>query len=382
MGPTLLPNFGAEEGRRREALAAAPILEEVAALWLVIFGADAGLLGTQSSPPWPEALGPRPAQPAFPWLEHRSRGVSWLSTRPAWDELREAGAAPAMPPPAVVERVHDKGFALEVAREHGLTPTCLEGHLELLSSQDLSTGVATGRIAEWLARLPPWVHGSWTIKPRLGSSGRGRIGGRDADSIEVRSRLSASALARLAARGGAICEPWLSRCSDLSTQLHISRAGAVELLGTTRQILSPAGGYLGNCGLLDPEGRSHSGSPFDEGLRPAALLLGEAAAGAGYFGPCGVDAFTFLGPGQEEILRPVVEFNARFTLGTIALGLVQRAKAAGLLEGMRSYRFLLRPSPQPPPPETAAALRAAVRIPLGREAVLLLSPTEALATSP
>jgi hypothetical protein len=29
--------------------------------------------------------------------------------------------------------------------------------------------------------------------------------------------------------------------------------------------------------------------------------------------------------GPQEILRPIVEFNARFTLGTIAIGLIRRA---------------------------------------------------------
>lgn len=122
-GPGLLPNFGAEEGRARGSSASAsPILEEVAGLWALLFGSEATLLGVDR-PAWPAALGPRPPGPAFPWIEDRRRGVAWLSTREAWDELRGEGYAPAMPSPEAVDRAHDKAFALEVARDAGLVPT-------------------------------------------------------------------------------------------------------------------------------------------------------------------------------------------------------------------------------------------------------------------
>jgi hypothetical protein len=67
-----------------------------------------------------------------------------------------------------------------------------------------------------------------------------------------------------------------------------------------------------------------SGSAHDEALREAAVAVAQAALAEGFSGPCGVDAFAFFaGDGQE--LRAVVEFNARFTTGTIACGLLRRA---------------------------------------------------------
>ena len=39
----------------------------------------------------------------------------------------------------------------------------------------------------------------------------------------------------------------------------------------------------------------------------------------GFAGPCGVDAFSFRGPDREPLFRPLVEWNGRFTMGTVAL---------------------------------------------------------------
>ncbi len=49
------------------------------------------------------------------------------------------------------------------------------------------------------------------------------------------------------------------------------------------------------------------------------------AAAAGSHGPCGLDAFAFRSPEDgSRSFRPLVEFNARFTAGTVALGHIAR----------------------------------------------------------
>jgi hypothetical protein len=97
-------------------------------------------------------------------------------------------------------------------------------------------------------------------------------------------------------------------------------------------LCTDAGGYRGHCGEIDSRGRVFSGHPRDEALREAAAAIAARAAEHGLFGPCGIDAFTWLepGPGDEagdatERLRPVVELNARPTMGLVTLGLVRRA---------------------------------------------------------
>jgi hypothetical protein len=94
-----------------------------------------------------------------------------------------------------------------------------------------------------------------------------------------------------------------------------------------------------------------SGNRYDEALREAAVAIGQAAAAAGYHGPCGVDAFAFeKEPGRFE-LRPVVEFNARFTFGTVAIGLLRRALPRIRRElsldpgGLRAFLFRLDSPP-------------------------------------
>jgi hypothetical protein len=77
-------------------------------------------------------------------------------------------------------------------------------------------------------------------------------------------------------------------------------------------------------------------------MRHAARVVGEAAVREGFWGPCGIDAFVYKDPENGELLRPLVELNARFTTGWIALGILQRARQHGLLEGKSAWSFRLR----------------------------------------
>jgi hypothetical protein len=87
-----------------------------------------------------------------------------------------------------------------------------------------------------------------------------------------------------------------------------------------------------------------SGSVHDEVLRETGAITATHAFAEGFFGPCGIDAFTIEtednGDAPRETLRPLVEFNARFTMGTIAIGIVRRAletikEPLGLTPGTR-----------------------------------------------
>jgi hypothetical protein len=115
----------------------------------------------------------------------------------------------------------------------------------------------------------------------------------------------------------------------------VTPEGKIVLLGTLEQTVSPLGTVVGHRGELDSKGRIFSGHPDDENLREGAALVAAAAGQAGYEGPAGVDAFVFTWPQQAEhdpeeelrrTLHPVVEFNARFTLGTVVIGLVRRCR--------------------------------------------------------
>ena len=156
-------------------------------------------------------------------------------------------------------------------------------------------------------------------------------------------------------------EPWLDRALDLAAQLRVDPKGGTLMLGTLEQLVTPAGVYRGHRGWVDSKGRIVSGSDWDEPLREAAAALAAAAAREGYSGPASLDAFAFRSSEQPEggvetrearaVFRPAVEFNARFTLGTIAMGLVRRAlpelkSPLGLQPGnRRAFVFGLTPPP-------------------------------------
>jgi len=171
-----------------------------------------------------------------------------------------------------------------------------------------------------LASWPAWTQGRFTLKPRFGTSGRGRIAG-----IAGRVSEARGGFARLAESGGALLEPWLKRTCDLSAQFWVGPDRRLVLLGTTELLVEASGLYRGHRGFVDARGRVSSGSRHDAAMLEAAVRVAEAAAAAGYHGPCGVDAFAFeVEPGRVE-LRAIVEFNARFTLGIVAIGWLRRA---------------------------------------------------------
>jgi hypothetical protein len=259
--------------------------------------------------------------------------------------------------------VHDKAFAHAVAEREGLLPGRLRGAVRVLDPDALQPDAAgMAAVEAALASLPDWAAVHFTLKPRQGSSGRGRVAGAHAlaDTPAIRG-----ALGRLASRGGALLEPWLDRIEDLSAQLFVAPDRTLRLLGTTRVVVTRAGLYRGQRGLVDSKGRIVSGSEHDEALREAAALSARAAAAAGFRGACGIDAFSFRGP-EGVVLRPLLEINARFTVGTIAIGLVRRQQGAlerhfaPAPEQRLAFHFGLTPPPAGWPQSSAEVLTLAL----------------------
>lgn len=320
----VLPNLGAEEGLEPSALP--PALDDAVRVFAWLFGKDVRILDWEGEIAWPEALGPAPGGPLLSELE--GDAFAWLATAEAQERLRAAGGHPRLPPPSVVRAVHDKAFAQRAAPQSGRLPDCLRGLIEVLEPDEIDPAVVEAKVRS----LPPWVGRDWMLKPRWGSSGRGRV--RRLQDV----RGSTDRLRRL---GGAVFEPWLRRVEDLSALLLLLPDGGVRWIGTTRQILRAAGVYLGSRGLVDAEGRIVSGSPWDDEMRAAAEEVARRAAALGYFGPIGVDGFVFLGPDGEEVLRPVVETNARFTMGIAAVGLLMHALRQGVVTAPAEWVFSL-----------------------------------------
>jgi uncharacterized ferritin-like protein (DUF455 family) len=329
-GLTLLANLGAEEGAGASRARTAPQPRALAELWRAL---------------WEEPL-------AFPWLP-RAGVAAWWNDAEAEQLARNGGTALFGAPASVARRVHDKAFAWRAACEAGLQPAPLQRVVAVLEPEELRAGGAARAIEARVAEWPAWARRSFVLKPRLGTSGRGRaIGG------EGRDTRWHGALARLAERGGALLEPWLARTWDASVQLYVTPDGAAEVLATLEQLVTPAGVARGHRGVIAADGTASSGLAADAALRTAALRVARAAAEAGYRGPCGVDSFGYRDPESgAECVRAVVELNARFTLGTVALGHLRRA---------------LRDGAPPPPARFAFALDASAlpaggsRLPIGQ----------------
>jgi hypothetical protein len=380
-GPNLYSNLGAEELPGKDGIVLSQSAAATLRLWRLLFPSSAkfisptdredanDLMARLNQPWWPQGLGPPAKTPIFPWLEKVTGTVPWISTsrleiQPRFERQRIEAAAPG-----VVARVHDKAFAVRIAGELGLVPPDLTNLFLILSPDELSRPEeAIRQMEEAMSRWPEWVGRNFTLKPRLGTSGRGRVPGVNGkpDSPAVRG-----ALRRLARRGGAILEPWFDRSIDLSTQLHVLPDQGITLLGTLEQIVARSGVYLGHRAEFDSRGRVFSGTPHDEALKEAGVLVAGEAQKLGFHGPCGVDAFALAERDGEEIglLRPVVEMNARYTLGTIVIGLLRRAlpslrESLDLGPGSRRAFFFGLGAPE----EGWEATRASA----GKDAILLM----------
>ncbi|NRA07726.1 MAG: hypothetical protein HRU02_06155 [Myxococcales bacterium] len=331
-------NIGAEEGGRGALPAPA---RGVARLFSLLFPASAREIPFSDAPSaatnWPLALGAPSPRAAFAWLDGGG-AHAWLVTADARDALREAGYALAGPTPETVRLVHDKAFTRAQAAEHDLEPECLRGLFAILEPAELRSPTALldflrTRLQAW----PAWTAGRFTLKPRLSTSGRGRVSG---DRELLADNALESALPRLAAQGGAILEPWLDRVQDLSLQLYVAPGGEITLVSSLELRVGASGVYRGHLGHFDARGRITSGSRFETQLLETGLFLARAAHEQGFHGPCGVDAFSFRGP-DGLAFHACVELNARFTMGTLAAGLLRRA-LPGLPEPLRARPGELR----------------------------------------
>lgn len=344
-GLLLLPNLGAEEGDDFFAVARLPAARVSARLWSLGYRPETRLLmppgegstttiadwvETRVSDHWPTSLGSLPEAGAYGWLDETDGIRPWLRTAPLDALDRVTTADPLLgSAPAIVEIVSDKAFALDAARSRGVLDRTLDGLLMAFDPAGLSdaTGFFDAVDAETRS-WPDWTQRRFTLKPRFGTSGRGRVAG--AGDID-RSRVVRD-LERFKRRGGLLLEPWFERLQDISVAFQIENeecAGPdappiVRLIGSMTMLTTPAGGYRGHCGELDARGRVFSGHDQDENLRADAAAVASAAAEAGFRGSCGVDAFTYR-VDEGECLRPGVEINARPTMGTVVMALIRRA---------------------------------------------------------
>jgi hypothetical protein len=309
----LLANFGAEEGRSVDL--DQPIYHRLARLWSLLFQPPIHWITPEPSTTTSDIF----ADTSDPLAEVAfcPSAMAWLSTSSAHQSIARLGLLSVNPEPAIVRSCHDKAFVLNEARSRDPLTHCsrlFDPH-QLRDADSLVTTLRD-TISDW----PAWAQVDWTIKPRFGSSGRGRIPG---IGLDVDTQLIRRNLPRLIEQGGFILQPFCRERTDLSVQLDIPANPSlpVRLLGSLRPIVTTSGSYQGHLGITH-EATASSDHSFDTPLREQAIAWAQIARSLGFFGPCGVDAFVYEHNGQSHL--HICEFNARWTVGHVVHGIVRR----------------------------------------------------------
>jgi hypothetical protein len=206
-------------------------------------------------------------------------------------------------PPVTLEtvaRVNSKlwSHALEVERGIALPGSRVAATLEELQ--------------EALAHICPAAGDKWVIKSPFGFAARDRVLGRgpllDGPAATWTKR-------RLASRQKLLFQPWLDVVREYGVAMEILPAGEISILGISDLQTNGAGtgtGYL--LGRRVAPGRVAE-------LEAMAEFVGTRLFLEGYTGPAGIDALEHKGG-----LHPLLEVNARYTMGFIALAVERSLK--------------------------------------------------------
>lgn len=204
--------------------------------------------------------------------------VSWGAspTIAAWAKKNNLNYR--MPPWEVVQRVNSKAFSFTESPK--LPEAALLHSLTELEAWDKA--VADPKV----------------LKTCYGVSGRGHL-------LLPSDRMKQFAEAEFQKGRAIIGEPWVKRKLDFSTQWIIG--DQIEFVGSTICENSSRGQHIANLiGISPPNLEQHK-----EAVMPILMKMKTL----GYFGHVGIDAMVW----GDHKLHPVVEINARKTMGWVAL---------------------------------------------------------------
>jgi hypothetical protein len=219
-------------------------------------------------------------------------GRAFCPTPRAIATLLRAGAEPEPHAPVqVLRRVNSRAFAAALG-------STLPGAAFVL---DRSTAEAH------VAQRPP-VGDAWRVKRAFGMAGRGqRVFGAGAPlSPKDRGFLHAAL-----AKGGAQIEPNVAIVDEYALHGVIAPDAAFTLGTVVRQRCDAHGAWVATERIEDVTALG----ALPERLVEEACRVARALAGAGYFGPFGIDAFTYRDHDGATRLQPCSEINARYSMG-------------------------------------------------------------------
>jgi hypothetical protein len=224
-------------------------------------------------------------------------GRAFCPTPRALRLLRHAGADPE-PHPAwqVLARANSRAFASSLG-------TTLPGAVFVANEDEARTLLAM--------RPPPDLAVAWRVKRNYGMAGRGQrivmpSAQPEQDLAFVRAGL---------AEGGVQIEPSVAIVTEVAVHGFLGADGALTLGPVVKQHCDARGAWVSSERL---EARD---APME--LSAEAKRVAEALHAAGYFGPFGVDAYTYrvrsaAAASPAVALQPRSEINARYTMGFAA----------------------------------------------------------------
>ena len=214
----------------------------------------------------------------------------------------QVGAVLRPLPFEVVARVNSKLWSHALEVELGI------------AQRGSATASTFSELKEAVARACPGDDDKWVIKSPFGFAARERVLGRSSSIAEAQAKWC---LKRLAKGEMLIFQPWLEVVREYSVVLEIAPDGAVEIHGISDLQTNGAGtgtGYI--------IGRPPS-LPRAKELERIARIVCERLFKEGYYGPVGIDALDHKGG-----LHPLLEINARYTMGFVALAVERALKPA------------------------------------------------------
>lgn len=200
----------------------------------------------------------------------------------------------------VVRRVNSKLWSHQLEQELGVA---LPGATAASTFEELAEAVALNR---------PHPDDKWVIKSPFGYAARGRVLGRGSRIEEPQAKWSRK---RLAAGETLIFQPWLEVRREYGVVVEIDCSGAVEIRGVSD--LQTNGAGTGKGYILGRPPEAHRLAELEEISRIVCARLYQE----GYHGAVGIDALEHAGG-----LHPLLEVNARYTMGFVALAVEQRLK--------------------------------------------------------
>lgn len=230
----------------------------------------------------------------------------WGASRLAATWADGVGLPLLQPPWEVVQASNSKASFID----HLLLPTAI-----LVYEEE--------QLLSWLAKQ----RGPCVLKSCYGMAGKGRALGDPCLDREVFLRFARREWAH---RRPLCVQPWLQRVCDFSTQWRIEPGGTVLFEGVTAMENTSSGLFVAS--LAGPPatllGSYERFLPLH--LDHAEQVLAQLVAW-GYFGHVGIDALVWLDERGRERLCPVVEVNARKTMGWVALKLQRCVRPRGRL---------------------------------------------------